>query len=278
MRIRITVLIAIFLFGSCSAPMNTSAEKPMTVRIKGSDSMLLLVQRLADQFMQQQAGIPIAVEGGGSGAGIQALIDGSIEICATSRPLRPDEVRLLAQRYRSIGVSILSAKDALNIVVHPSNAVASLSLQQLVDIFTGVVTNWKEVGGADLPITVYGRESNSGTYLYFEEHVLLGAEYTDECEVVPGARALISAVTNDPAAISYSTSAYAGQVKSVAIGGVLPTAENVRNGSYPVTRYLYFYTVHQPEGTIKQFLDWVVSKEGQRVSQANGYTPLYSVE
>lgn len=278
MRVFIILFAGAFLFHGCSSQADTVTKNNNVIRIKGSDSMLLLVQRLADQYMLQHPGISIDVEGGGSGSGIRSLIDGKIDLCATSRPLSPDEVRQLAQKYQSIGVSILCAKDALNIVVHPSNPVSGLSLRQIVDLFTGAQTNWKDVGGADLPVTLYGRESNSGTFLYFEDHVLLGEKYSDASIVEPGARALIDAVAHDSSAIGYSTSVYSGTVKSLAVGGVLPTPDNIRNGTYPITRYLYFYTVYQPEGEIKRFLDWVVSKEGQRTATVNGYIPLYAVE
>ncbi|MFA6439733.1 MAG: phosphate ABC transporter substrate-binding protein [Bacteriovoracaceae bacterium] len=276
---RVSVVILLFLLlNGCASYRNVTEEVRTILRIKGSDSMLLLVQQLADQFMVQHSGVSITVNGGGSGAGIRSLIDGSVEICATSRPLTPEEVRQLAQKYQSVGVSILVAKDALNIVVHPSNRVSDLSVRQVVDIFTGSTKWWNEIGGDDMPITVYGRETNSGTFLYFEEHVLLGAKYSSECVVVPGARGMIGAVAKDSTSIGYSTSVYAGNVKSVSIDGVVPTTANILKGFYPITRYLYFYTVHQPEGTIKKFLDWVVSKEGQNVAKANGYIPLYSIE
>ncbi|MCK9408245.1 MAG: substrate-binding domain-containing protein, partial [Bacteroidetes bacterium] len=175
---RVSVVILLFLLlNGCASYRNVTEEVRTILRIKGSDSMLLLVQQLADQFMVQHSGVSITVNGGGSGAGIRSLIDGSVEICATSRPLTPEEVRQLAQKYQSVGVSILVAKDALNIVVHPSNRVSDLSVRQVVDIFTGSTKWWNEIGGDDMPITVYGRETNSGTFLYFEEHVLLGAKY-----------------------------------------------------------------------------------------------------
>ncbi len=240
--------------------------------------MLLLVQRLADQYMVTHSNASISVEGGGSGIGIQALINGSIDICATSRPLSTEEVQRLAQRYRSIGVSVLCAKDALSIVVHPSNPVQNLSMKEIKDIFTGKMTRWKEVGGSDNPITVYGRESNSGTFLYFEEHVLLGEEYSKQSLVVPGARALVNAIAQDSTAISYSTFLYTDHVKLLSVDGVALTTESVRNGTYPITRYLYFYTVHPPEGEIKKFVDWVVGREGQKIAKMNGYIPLYDGE
>lgn len=275
--LKLLLAFMLMLFG-CTSQQSLVAYKPSELRIKGSDSMLLLVQRLSEQFMLRHPGISILVEGGGSGSGIQALVAGSADVCASSRPFTPEEVHQLANKFRSIGVSILAAKDALSIVVHPSNPVSTLSFQQITDIFTGAVTNWNQIGGINAPITVYGRESNSGTYLYFEEHVLLGKEYLEDCSVVPGARAMISAVAQDSTAIGYSTAAYTAQVKTIAINGVLPSADNIRHGSYPIIRYLYFYTVQQPEGTIKQFLDWVVSTEGQRTAQANGYIPLYPVD
>lgn len=278
MTFRLIIGCALLLLNGCSFRLGTTPNSRGEIRIKGSDSMLLLVQRLAEKYMQQHPRSSIAVEGGGSGAGITALIEGTVELCAASRPLAPNEVTQLAARYRSIGVSILCAKDALNIITHPSNPVASLTVRQLIGIFTGEITNWSQAGGNDLPVTVYGRESNSGTYLYFEDHVLLGAAYTPSVRVVPGARALVQAVANDSSAIGYSTSVYAERVHSVAVEGVAPTAENVRNGTYPVTRYLYFYSIHQPAGEVKRFLDWVVSAEGQRVAAANGYTALYSIE
>ncbi len=262
----------------CSPHSVSVNNSPHTLRIKGSDSMLLLVQRLADQYMLQHTGISISVEGGGSVIGIEAMINGTTEICASSRPLSTEEVQRLAQRYKSIGVSILCAKDALSIVVHPSNPVSNLSINDIRKIFNGTITNWKELGGNDLPITVYSREPNSGTYLYFEEHVLLGDSYSERCLVMPGTHAIINAIIHDSTGIGYSTFAYANTVKRLSVNDVAPTPDNVRNATYPISRYLYFYTINQPEGEIKNFVDWVVGQEGQKVVKANGYIPLYDTE
>lgn len=240
--------------------------------------MLLLMQRLGEQFMKQQTVPSIHVEGGGSKVGIEALIEGSVDICATSRPLSTDEIQRLAQRYQSIGVSVLCAKDALSIVVHPTNTVRNLTMNQVKAIFTGAIKNWKEIGGADRVITTYGRETNSGTYLYFEEHVLFGEQYSEESVVIPGARGLINAIAQDSTAIGYSTFVYTENVASLSVDGVPLSIESVQNGTYPITRYLYFYTVYPPEGAIKKFIDWVIGKEGQNVVKTNGYIPLYNVE
>jgi len=270
--------VLLVLYIGCSSQSASINTKPNNLRIKGSDSMLLLVQRLADRYMMLHIGTSISVDGGGSVVGIEALINGTTEICATSRPFSNEEVQQLAQRHNSIGISILAAKDALSIVVHPSNPVSNLSTNEIKDIFFGKITNWKTVGGNDLPITLYSREPNSGTYLYFEEHVLLGEPYSDNCLVMPGTHAIISALIQDSSGIGYSTFAYANTVKRLSVNNVAPTPENVRNGTYPISRYLYFYTINQPEGEIKKFVDWVVGQEGQRVVKANGYIPLYDTE
>lgn len=275
MRLRSFLLVAMLSAAGCSFRQTESASADI-IRIKGSDSMLLLVQRLAEGYMQRHAGVSIVAEGGGSGAGIRALTDNTVELCASSRPLSSEEVSELARRHRTLGVGILCAKDALDIVLHPSNPVDTLSLQQIADIFTGTVTNWKQVGGGDRPIHVYTREANSGTYLYFEDHVLLGADYSGEAITVPGARALIDAVAQDSAGIGYSTPVYAGRLRATAVNGIRPSSESVRNGTYPISRYLYLYSLHQPAGEVKRFLDWVTGPEGQSVAAASGYTPLYT--
>jgi phosphate transport system substrate-binding protein len=166
----------------------------------------------------------------------------------------------------------------LAVVVHPSNPVTNLSTDDIRKIFTGTIKLWKNVGGADETISLYSREPNSGTYLYFEEHVLLGDSYSNDCTFTPGARALIDSVARDSAAVGYSTFAYANTVKLISVNGVQPTAENVRKGTYPISRYLYFYTTYPPDGAIKVFIDWVVSDEGQKIAKANGYVPLFDVE
>ncbi len=240
--------------------------------------MLLLVQRLAVRYMQEHPDVSITTEGGGSGAGVQELINGNSDICSSSRPLSPEEVRQMAERYRSVGVSILCAKDALSIVVNVSNPVNNLTEQEVKGIFAGSIKNWSELGGQSMPITVYRRESNSGTFLYFEEHVLFGEEYSSLSVPLPGAQAMINAVAADSSAVGYSTNAYAHKVKSLSVNGVEPTLTNVRQGRYPISRYLYFYTVKPPEGDVKKFVDWVTGGEGQKTVKENGYVPLYEAE
>ncbi len=278
MRIaHLLLMVSLLLSAGCSDRSSVRDGNSRLLRIKGSDSMYLLVQRWAEAYMRKQKDVSIYVEGGGSGTGIQTLIDGSVDICASSRPMTSKEVQQLATRYNSIGVSILGARDALGIIVHPSNPVAGLSLEEIKKIYTGEITSWKEVGGSDHDIIPFSREPNSGTYLYFDEHVLFGAAYARRCVYAPGARSLVDSVANNPYGIGYGTIAYAQNVRLVAVNGYSLTAENVRNGTYPILRYLYLYTVQPPEGAAKNFINWLMSGEGQRIVKENGYIPLYEV-
>ena len=273
----ILIIFAIISF-RCIHHSISDVPNHKTIRIKGSDSMLLLAQRMSEEFMKLHGDVSIYVDGGGSGSGIQALLDGTIDMCTSSRPMSSAEIRQLSSRYGSIGISILCAKDALGIIVHPSNTLSNISFTDITKIFTGKINNWKEIGGTDRPIAVYSREPNSGTYVYLDEHVLLGEKYLDRCIMVPGARALIDAVLRDSSAIGYSTNVYAGNVKILSVNGIPATPENIRNGSYPISRYLYLYTVQNPEGAKKEFVDWIIGKEGQKIIKANGYIPLYDSE
>ena len=273
---RTGVAILMLFLGGC-APFALRDES-RTVHVKGSDSMLLLMQRLSDRYVSRHPGTTIVIEGGGSGAGIAALIDGTVDLCSSSRPLTPEEIRQMADRHGSLGVSMLCARDALAIVVHPSNPVRDLPLELLARIFRGEVTDWSAAGGAPMPIHPLRREANSGSGLYFMEHVLAGASFGPEVRTVAGARAMVSAVGADSAAIGFGTLAYTDHVRAVTINGIPLTPETVRSGTYPITRYLYLYSIHPPEGTAKAFVDWIVSPEGQQEVRSIGYIPLYDVE
>jgi phosphate transport system substrate-binding protein len=171
------------------------------------------------------------------------------------------------------------AKDGLTIYVHESNSVSELTLEQLRDIYTGTVTNWRQLGGPDVPIVTYGRENNSGTYVYFKEHVLKDADFAATVQTLPGTAAVVNAVGQDPKGIGYGGAAYLKGVKELAVKqdaaspGVKPTVENVNNGSYPISRDLYFYTRKAPEGAIKQFIDYALSPEGQQIATEVVYFP-----
>ncbi|MDT8324064.1 MAG: phosphate ABC transporter substrate-binding protein [Bacteroidota bacterium] len=276
--LRVLLLITAALWsGGCASSPEVLDDAPQVLRIKGSDTMLHLVIRWAEEFMKQHPDIAVYAEGGGSATGIRALIDGDVHLSSASRSLRPDEVRQLLEKQGSLGLSILTARDALSVYLHPSNPVTNLGRAQLKDIFAGRTMNWKQVGGTDLPITVIGRQPNSGTFLFFEEHVLDGEPYSDAAETVPTTAAVIRRVQAQAGAIGYGGLAYGRDVTLSRVEGVEPTAENVRNGSYPIARYLYFFASEPPRGKTKLFIDWVLSDAGQRIVQEIGYIPLWEL-
>lgn len=250
------------------------------ITVKGSDTMVILAQRWAEKYMESHSGVTIQVTGGGSGVGIAALINGSTDIANASRPMKPSEREKLKQRFNSLGVEIKTAKDGLSVYFHKSNPVAELTLAQVKDIYTGKITNWKQVGGADAKIIVYGRENSSGTYVYFKDNVLGGADYTSSMQSMPGTAAVVNAVAKDKNAIGFGGAAYAIGIKDAAIKkeanskSFLPTYENIKNGDYPITRFLYMYTRTRPTGPMKEYIDWILSKEGQEIVSKVGYFPI----
>jgi phosphate transport system substrate-binding protein len=250
------------------------------ITLKGSDTMVILAQRWAEKYMNVHPGAVVQVTGGGSGTGIAALINGTTDVCMASRPMKEDEKRKLRDRYQTMGVELPVAKDGLSIYVHESNPVQSLSIEQLRGIYTGAVTNWKDVGGREAPIILYSRENNSGTYVYFKDHVLLGRDYSARCQTLPGTAAVVNAVARDPNGIGYGGAAYGRGVRELAVSraagspAVRPGAGTVKDGSYPITRNLYLYTRTRPAGDVKKFVDWVLSPDGQALATQVGYFPV----
>ncbi|MFN8589085.1 MAG: phosphate ABC transporter substrate-binding protein [Candidatus Eisenbacteria bacterium] len=250
------------------------------VTVKGSDTMVILGQRWAEAYMNANRGQIVQVTGGGSGTGIAALINGTTDICQASRPMKQDEKLKLRDRYQTMGVEIPVAKDGLSVYLHESNPVKELTLAQLAQIYTGAVTNWRQVGGKDATIVLYGRENSSGTYGFFKDHVLDGRDFAASCQTLPGTAAVVNAVSRDPNGIGYGGAAYAKGVRDCAVRkdakspAVMPTAATVHDGSYPLTRYLYFYLRKPAQGDVKKFVDWVLSPVGQKLAVDVGYYPL----
>jgi len=246
-----------------------------TIRIKGSDTMLILNRRWAEAYMTTHPGISVYVEGGGTATGMQALIQGEIDICAASRPITSEEVKPLAEKYRNIGVSFWVAKDALSVYVNPHNPIKDLTLKQLKEIFSGTIENWRRVGGNDERIKVFIRPPNSGTHLYFREHILEGGPYSESAVSLPTTAAIVDSVLNNPNAIGYGGIAYGTNVTHCQINGIHPSKDNVRYDLYPLSRYLYLYTIKKTRGEVRKFIDWVISPEGQRIVEDVGYIPLW---
>jgi len=189
---------------------------PKKITVKGSDTMVILAQKWAEAYMKTHPEVAIQVTGGGSGTGIAALINGSTDICNSSRPLKASEIEKIKQRYNTPGVEIPCAKDGITIFLNAQNPVKELTIQQLSGIFQGKIKNWKEVGGPDAPITLYGRENSSGTYVFFKDNVVRG-DYAASCNTLPGTAAVVNAVKKDKFGIGYGGAAYAEGVKHCAV-------------------------------------------------------------
>ena len=249
------------------------------VTVKGSDTMVILSQKWAEVYMQKNPGATIQVTGGGSGVGIAALINGSTDIANSSRPMKASEVDKLKQRYNTLGIEIPCAKDGLSVYLNKANGVSELTVRQIGDIFSGKITNWKQVGGVDAGIRLYGRESSSGTFVFFKDNVVK-TDYAPSCQTLPGTAAIVNAVKKDKYAIGYGGAAYAEGVKDCKVKkddktpGVYPTAETIKNKTYPITRYLYMYLKSRPTGETKKFVDWILSPEGQKLITSVGYFPV----
>jgi phosphate transport system substrate-binding protein len=248
--------------------------------VKGSDTMVILGQRWAEDYMKKHPDSSIQVTGGGSGTGISALINGTTDICQASRSMKDSEKAKLQAKYKNPGVEIPVARDGLAVYVNSGNPVKALTMDQLRLIYTGKVTNWKDVGGQDGKIIVYSRENSSGTYVFFKEHVLNNADYTPRAQTMQGTAAVVSAVSKEKNGIGYGGAAYAKGIAVLAVkkddksAGVMPSLATVKDGSYPLSRALFFYLRENAAGTAKAFIDYVLSAPGQAIVSKVGYFPV----
>ncbi len=251
-----------------------------TITLKGSDTMLPLGQRWAEAYMAQNPNVVIQVTGGGSGVGIAALINGSTDICEASRSIKPAEIDKLKERFNSPGVEIAVARDGLSVYLNEQNPVTELNMAQLKAIYTGEITNWKEIGGPDAKIILYGRENSSGTYSFFKDNVLMGEDFAAQTQTLPGTAAIVNAVAKDKNGIGYGGAAYAKGVRDCKIKkddkstGYLPTEENIKAGTYPLSRYLFWYLTSKPTGDIKKLVNYALSETGQKIVREVGYFPV----
>jgi phosphate transport system substrate-binding protein len=256
------------------------AAAKKTITIKGSDTMVILAQRWAEKYMASHPEVVVQVTGGGSGTGISALINGTTDFANASREMKKSEIDKLKQRFNTLGNEIKVAKDGITIYTHASNAISELSIAQIRAIYLGEISNWKEVGGNDAPIVVYGRENSSGTYVYFRDNVLNGKDYTASMQSLPGTAAVVNAVVKDKNGIGYGGAAYAEGIKIIKVKkdesseAIAPTAETIKNNTYPISRYLYMYSRSKPSGAMKDYSDWILSAEGQEIVSKVGYFPV----
>ena len=265
-------LSAVLVFSLAFAALSSNS-----IQVKGSDTMVNLGQAWAEKFMQENPTDFVAVTGGGSGTGFSSLISGTCDVAMASRNIKEKEIALAKQK----GINpfeIKVALDGLAVVVNPKNPVSKLTIEQLAGIFTGEISNWKEVGGEDKKIVILSREVNSGTHVYFKEHVLRKQdpngkeEFASGALLLPSSQAIADEVAQNTNAVGYYGMGYISpKQKAIAVAKdeksdyVSPTLENVVSSKYPISRPLFIYTNGEPQGLVKKFLDFVLSKEGQDI-------------
>ena len=249
-------------------------------KIKGSDTVLPLTQKEAEVFMKKYPGSSIMVTGGGSGVGIAALQNGTTDIAQSSRKMKLDE-KMKMQDAGKTFIETIIAYDALAVIVNPSNKINQLTREQLESIYTGKVTNWKEVGGDDMPIVLYSRESSSGTFEFFKEHVLNKKNFAPTAMLMPATGAIVQSVSQTKGAIGYVGLAYLEtNIKALKVSYdkgttyVDPTVDNAMNKTYPITRPLYYYYLNSTEKSVKPLIDFILSTEGQNIVREIGYVPV----
>ena len=286
----VVLLFLISSFTACENPnsgKNKSKSAQQSIQIKGSDTMVNLGQAWAENYMRQHPEVLIAVTGGGSGTGLAALIDKTCDIAESSRKIKDKEIEQ-AKKNGVEPVEFKVALDGLAVVVSKENPINELTIDQLADIFMGKITNWKEVGGHDLPIVLLSREVNSGTHVYFKERVLRKGDAKRKEEFDPGAllmpssQAIADEIAQNPNAIGYYGIGYSSPTQKIlAIAKdknskfYLPTIENVMSDKYCISRPLLMYAGHQPEGVVKDFIDFTLSNEGQKIVREVDFVPIH---
>jgi phosphate transport system substrate-binding protein len=278
-------LVVILLAGCTSASSGTNDQVSFYIQNKGSDTMVNLALAWAEAYQQVQPSVSVSVTGGGSGTGIAALINKTVDIANASRQIKDEEIN----DAKANGVEpfeTVVARDAIAIIVHPENPINQLTLQQVSDIYSGKINNWLEIGGDDRPIVRLSRETNSGTHVYFLETVIRMDNkesdllFDQRTLLLPSSEGITSEVSSNPNAIGYDGLGYVTDtVKVVAISGdtdgpyVVPSAESVNAGTYPISRDLYVYTNGEPKGAVKAYLEWILSNDAQDIVTELGFVP-----
>ena len=287
----LTAVATLTIMAGCGGSASEAGEPggsggTVVIQNKGSDTLVNLALAWAETYMEVYPQVRISVTGGGSGTGIAALINGTVDIANASRKIKTEEFEA-ADAQGAAPVELVVARDAIAVVVNPANPVERLTLPQLSDIYTGRTTNWQEVGGEDRPVVVLSRESNSGTYVYFLENVVRMGDkdsellFSPDALLMPSSEGISAEIRQNPNAIGYDGLGYVTpdqKVVAVARSGtneewVLPSVQTVNDGSYAISRPLYMYTVGEPSGKIREYLDWILS-DGQVLVRELGFVPL----
>jgi phosphate transport system substrate-binding protein len=286
--LRIGFILALVLLVACnssSAPASATKSSAY-IQNKGSDTLVNLALAWAEKYQADNPSISISVTGGGSGTGIAALLNRTVDIANASRKIEAGEVtQAKAKGFEP--VEFVVARDAIAVIVNPSNPVKQLTLQQLSDIYSGKYTNWSQVGGDDRPIVRLSREVNSGTHVYFRDTVIrLGDKknktlFATDTLLLPSSEGIVSELRQNPNAIGYDGLGYVPtDLKVIAVAKtasgpyVLPSVKTTNDKTYPIARDLYMYTAGQPTGAVKTYLDWVMSPAAQTIVADLGFVPI----
>jgi len=288
----VSIVLIMFLLAGCAGhsdtPPDASASQTAEyIENKGSDTIVNLALAWAERYQQINPNARISVTGGGSGTGITALISGTVDIANASRQIKAEELEAARQAGYDPKEFVI-ARDAIAIIVHPENPIDNLTLQQLSLIYRGEITNWSELGGEDREIVRLSRETNSGTHVYFLETVVrLGnadddAIFSANTLLLPSSEGIIAEVKDNPNAIGYDSLGYVtADVKLVGVSSleqpenfIIPSLETVNNNTYLISRNLYMYTLDEPEGIVKTYMDWIMSPEAQEIVRELGFIPV----
>jgi phosphate transport system substrate-binding protein len=286
-KLALTLLVCFLAACSSNAQAQSNGASPAAyIQNKGSDTIVNLALAWAERYQSEHKDVQISVTGGGTGTGLAALANGTVDIANASRAIKDEEIKQAKDKGYD-PVEFLIARDAIAVIVNPHNPVSKLSVEQISKIYRGETKNWKEVGGEDRPIVRLSRETNSGTHVYFLESVVrLGdskdkAIFSPNTLLLPSSEGIISEVTDNPNAIGYDGLGYVtATVKVLAVAGkgksdyVLPSAKTVNDNTYPISRGLFMYTPKAPAGAVKAYLDWILSPEAQKIVADLGFVPI----
>lgn len=287
MAFGVLIVLACLAAGCRSSPGSgeSGSGAVQVIEDKGSDTLVNLALAWAEAYTQIRPEVRISVTGGGSGTGIAAMINGTVDIANASRAMKPEEIAE-AEANGITPVQFVVARDAIAVVVNPENPVSELTLQQISDLYTGKITNWRQLGGDDRPVVLLSRESNSGTYVYFLENVVRMGEkesnllFSPNTLLMSSSEGISAEIRQNPNTIGYDGLGYVTpDQKVIAVAQsadgpyTLPSVATVNDGSYPISRPLYMYTAGQPAGEVEAYLDWVLT-EGQALVLKLGFVPL----
>jgi phosphate transport system substrate-binding protein len=287
--VRVTLLTLLVFLAACGGVSGRTNSQPVTskyIQNKGSDTIVNLALAWAEKYQAEHPDISISVTGGGSGTGIAALLNKTVDIANASRQMQAEEITQ-AKANGFDPIEFVIARDAIAVIVNPTNPVGRLTLQQISDIYSGKINNWSQVGGQDRPVVRLSREVNSGTHVYFRDTVIrLGDQknktlFATDTLLLPSSEGIVSELRQNPNAIGYDGLGYVpSDLKTVAVARdarspyVLPSIATVNDKSYPIARDLYMYTAGQPTGAVKAYLDWIVSPEAQAIVANLGFVPI----